>query len=143
VSCLNVSWAQRCLNVSWAVSGFAQCIGCAAQPHRATAVAITVRNDRMTLPSQCALMVPRPASDRRTPAWCGWWVSMLGWEQFLALSWQPQQSRFRSCHPNCHPIIRNWVATAETGRDGRTGKLNQINPRWDHWGCLGTGATLS
>jgi hypothetical protein len=40
--------------VSWAVSGFAQCIGCAAQPHRATAVAITIRNDRMALPFQCA-----------------------------------------------------------------------------------------
>jgi hypothetical protein len=54
VSCLNASWAKRCLNVAWVVSGFAQCIGCAAQPHSATALAVTVRNDRMALPSQCA-----------------------------------------------------------------------------------------
>jgi len=42
------------LKRAWGVSGFAQCIGCAAQPHSATALAIVVRNERMALPSQCA-----------------------------------------------------------------------------------------
>jgi hypothetical protein len=42
------------------MSDFAQCIGCAAQPHRAAALAITVRNDFI----------------------------VVGWEEFLALSWQ-------------------------------------------------------
>jgi hypothetical protein len=40
----------------------------------------------MALPSQCAdgqqVTAVTPA------AWSGWWVSMVGWEEFLALSWQ-------------------------------------------------------
>ena len=93
------------------MSGFAQCIGCAAQPHRATALAIAVRNDRMALPSQCADGVPRPASDRRSPlhgvdGGYGWWVSMVGWEEFLAISWQRPT-------PRCKPrSVFNWVPLA-------------------------------
>ena len=48
----------------------------------------------------------------------------------------------QSCHPNCHPIIRNWVATPGTGRDERMRKLNQINPAQHHSTLEGTGAAL-
>src|SRR5262249_8598518 len=33
-----------------------------------------------------------------------------------------------NCHPNCHPIIRNWVAIPGTGSDDLTDLCNQFNP---------------
>ena len=46
------------------------------------------------------------------------------------------------CHPNCHPIIRDWVTIHRTGRDNQIEKPNQINLGWDQPGPVGTSAAL-
>ena len=62
-------------------------------------------------------------------------IGVLAW----ALIDDEGRRRFqtRVLPPTCHPIISNSVATLGTGRDERTGKLNQIKLRWDREVCVG------
>jgi len=98
-------------------SGFAQFIGCAAQPVRATALAIAVRNDRMALPS--------PASDgshllHGVGGGCRWWDGRNSW---------PFHGNAQSCHRVATQLLATgWQFQGRAGRDERTRKLNQFNP---------------
>ncbi len=63
----------------------------------------------------------------------GRWGDGKSGENFPAPSWLGPTSRLNFkrafCHPNCHPIIRNWVAIHRTERDTQRKITRQINLR--------------